>query len=245
MEQKDFVNGRCAAVLGYGIPPDIFSDGNYERYLSQVLERCFDRMSIRTIVMCGGHTNTHFPEKTEAGEMAALFAKLNSQKLEAILENFKTGKKMDNALYTFGLRHAIHKGKEAPKIKREELVTYVLQKFTETHASFQYQLLDTGITSWDNIQQLKDLLLKNNCLHVIIFCESSRFFKIQLLCLRIFPRAIQFDVFPIDFDQSKNRKKTLKQLADFLFTLAQCAFPALDSLRNRLQRRHIAKVSQR
>ncbi|MBU0546541.1 hypothetical protein KKA13_04820 [Patescibacteria group bacterium] len=57
-----------AAILGYGVPPDIFKDGNYNRYLENAwlainLSQCEE------LLLSGGHTNIHYPEKSEAGEM--------------------------------------------------------------------------------------------------------------------------------------------------------------------------------
>ena len=63
-----------AIVMGYGVPPDIFTDGNYQRYLTAVAEQIAARQ-INTIVLCGGNTNIYYPEKFEANEMQKLLCR--------------------------------------------------------------------------------------------------------------------------------------------------------------------------
>ena len=82
-------------INGYGVPNDILSDGNYDRYLSacasliELSERtgghhleeeiaAFMRgeglpQCAPTIYLAGGSTNVHFPDRTEAGEMVRWF----------------------------------------------------------------------------------------------------------------------------------------------------------------------------
>ncbi|MBI4653144.1 hypothetical protein HY750_02720 [Candidatus Kuenenbacteria bacterium] len=62
-------------INGYGVPKNIFQDGNYERYLGKIMEMINsspDGVEI-TLVLCGDHTNINFPEKSEAGEMKKFF----------------------------------------------------------------------------------------------------------------------------------------------------------------------------
>jgi len=61
-----------AIIMGYGIPPNIFTDDNYQRYLRAALNKVIFPKKITRLILCGGHTNIHYPEKTEAGEMMNL-----------------------------------------------------------------------------------------------------------------------------------------------------------------------------
>ena len=61
--------------MGYGVPPDILKDGNYKSYLTVVAKTIADRL-IHTIVLCGGRTNIHYPEKSEADEMRGLLCRI-------------------------------------------------------------------------------------------------------------------------------------------------------------------------
>src|SRR3989339_1952113 len=61
--------GSAAIIMGYGIPPDIMRDVNYRVYLNTALRQVILPRNIDYIILCGGRTNIHHPEKTEAGEM--------------------------------------------------------------------------------------------------------------------------------------------------------------------------------
>ncbi len=67
-------------VLGYGVPKDIMTDGNYVRYLGAVFNRVWDENFPRpgekwpVIVFSGGPTDMEKPySRTEAGEMSRYF----------------------------------------------------------------------------------------------------------------------------------------------------------------------------
>lgn len=67
-------------VLGYGVPKDIMTDGNYDRYLSAVFNRVWDENwpcrneKMPVVVFSGGPTDMEKPYvRTEAGEMAKRF----------------------------------------------------------------------------------------------------------------------------------------------------------------------------
>lgn len=65
-----------AAINGYGVPQDIFSDPSYHSYLGQVFNYLWDRYAKTpvTIICAGGPTDMVKPYKrTEAGEMARWF----------------------------------------------------------------------------------------------------------------------------------------------------------------------------
>lgn len=61
--------GSAAIIMGYGIPPDIMRDVNYRVYLNTALRQVILPRNIDYLILCGGRTNIHYPEKTEAGEM--------------------------------------------------------------------------------------------------------------------------------------------------------------------------------
>ncbi len=65
-----------AAVNGYGVPEDIFTDPNYRTYLAQVFNTLWKRYGDAqlTIVLLGGYTAFFKPyRRSEAGEMARWF----------------------------------------------------------------------------------------------------------------------------------------------------------------------------
>lgn len=70
------MNEAIAIIMGYGVPPDILNDGNYRHYLATALYSVILPKNIQHIVLCGGRTNIHYPEKTEAAEMLRLLQNL-------------------------------------------------------------------------------------------------------------------------------------------------------------------------
>lgn len=70
------MNEPLAIIMGYGVPPDILKDGNYTRYLKAALDKVILPKKVTRLVLCGGHTNIHYLEKTEAAEMLRLMQHL-------------------------------------------------------------------------------------------------------------------------------------------------------------------------
>lgn len=89
------MNEPTAIIMGYGIPPNIFTDDNYQRYLRAALNKVIVPKKITRLILCGGHTNIHYPEKTEAGEMLSLLQyllpELMSQLTCDLIEDSITG----------------------------------------------------------------------------------------------------------------------------------------------------------
>ncbi len=66
-------------ILGYGVPRNIFSDRNYQTYLSVILNTVFSQAESRSalIVFSGGPTDCFAPyRRTEASEIHRAFVKL-------------------------------------------------------------------------------------------------------------------------------------------------------------------------
>ena len=59
-------------VNGYGVPKDVFADGNYVRYLQRVLAWAETAAAPVDVYFAGGATDPAQPDKTEAGEMERL-----------------------------------------------------------------------------------------------------------------------------------------------------------------------------
>lgn len=70
------MNEPIAIIMGYGVPPNILNDANYRHYLATALYSVILPKNIRRIILCGGRTNIHYPEKTEANEMRRLLRQL-------------------------------------------------------------------------------------------------------------------------------------------------------------------------
>ena len=219
----------CAVILGYGIPRDIFMDGNYHTYLEEA-HAYINREGITDIVFCGGHTNIHYPERSEAAEMQRLFEKIHDEhfatlqkELDKLLEN-TNGLSLDQILYM---------RRELERMQADFLST-----------PLHFTLIQTPITSFENIQGLNIFLMLQEFSHAIVFCEQSRQRKIQLLCRKIITERAT-TVIGIDFDQSRTWRKDAKQIADYFLTWMQILFPEIGNWRNARQRRHIENVSQK
>ncbi len=221
---------RCAVILGYGIPRDILVDGNYRKYL-QAAHDVINRDGITHVVFCGGHTNIHHPEKSEAGEMQRLFEKIHDDHF-AMLQK-ELDKLLDNA-------------NDLPV----EQILYMRRELEQMQAAFlrapiHYLCLSTSITSFENIAGLDICMTVNNFVQAIVFCEKTRRFKIRLLCKKLLSPDKSANVISIDFDASRTWRKDAKQVADYFLSWAQLIFPEIGVWRNARQRRHIKRVSQK
>jgi hypothetical protein len=216
----------CAVILGYGIPRDILTDGNYRKYLQEA-HAVINRNSITDIVFCGGHTNCHHPEKSEAAEMQRLFEKIHA-------DHFVMLQKATNEIPEFSVEQVLFMRHELEKIQADFLNT-----------PHHYTLLDTSITSFDNITGLGVYMLVKNFDQAIVFCEQSRRFKIKLLCKKLIQKGMTTNIIGINFDASRTWSKDTKQLADYFLTWGQLFFPTIGHWRNARQRRHIERVSQK
>lgn len=74
----------AAVIMGYGVPPNIFTDDNYQRYLRAALQRVIVPQKITRLILCGGHTNIHYPKKTEAASMLGLLQYLLPEMMSQI-----------------------------------------------------------------------------------------------------------------------------------------------------------------
>ena len=220
----------CAVILGYGIPRDILTDGNYRKYLQEAYEM-ITATNTPNVVFCGGHTNIHHPEKSEAAEMQRLFEKIHDDafaELQHEIDNLLEKEGYISLDFAMDLRHKLEQ-----------------RQATHLATKFNYVCLDTAITSFDNIAGLGVCMIVKNFVQAIVFCEKSRRFKVKLLCKKLLQKNRDTNVIGIDFDASRTWRKDAKQIVDYFLTWAQCLIPEIGEWRNRRQRRHIERISQK
>lgn len=137
-------------ILGYGVPEDIFEDGNYARYLKAVFEDV-SKMAGKgnktcTIIFSGGMTDMFEPyERSEAGEMKRYFESLIGERID--IKNWKllteeaSLSTLENLTFTKGLLERKEVLCEALtiffEITREKRVrTLANEIFPNTHLAF-------------------------------------------------------------------------------------------------------------
>lgn len=114
-------------ILGYGVPDDIKTDLNYQRYLGLAFNAMFQRSANApaTIVACGGRTDIHKPYKrSEASEIAKII-RVWSKRSEirsataawAFLKEERSLSTVENLLYAYGLLQRKH-------IKQDRIVIF-------------------------------------------------------------------------------------------------------------------------
>ncbi|HBU06875.1 MAG TPA: hypothetical protein DEB09_02220 [Candidatus Magasanikbacteria bacterium] len=100
---------KIFVIPGYGVPKNIMTDANYNRYLSFAFNKIYDESNSQeaTILFCGGKTDCYPPyQRTEAEEMYKFFISLAKRKFvkaktkdwQYIKEN-KSVCRLENFLY--------------------------------------------------------------------------------------------------------------------------------------------------
>ncbi len=183
-------------INGYGVPKDIFKDDNYHFYLNMVFNQIwwFDRahhdkkenvtLSLSKggnnvlIIFSGGKTDCFPPyRRTEAGEMKKLF--LHIMNRDSVKETTKHWTIVTQTKSLTTVENLVY-GRE---------LIYSLSGGSAKSKGLHY---GSSATSSESI-------------NVSYFCESTRFERSHILSRKVFLKAWNPTVIPIDFDVSPQR----------------------------------------